>query len=132
MNVLVDTNVIVRLLVQDDLKQLGELVNLLDTGKINLVVTPFVVIESCWVLKSRYQIPSSAIAKALLAFLQSDEVMNEDSYIEEALERFAEKNVDILDAYLSVRSKSLKIPVLTWDKDFRKLDCEFYTPTELN
>lgn len=132
MNYIADTNIIVRLLVQDDAKQVGKLVELIHTGKVNLILTSHVIIETCRVLQSRYNLSNAKIASALCALLQTDEVIQADEWIEEALALYSDKNVDILDAYLAVRSKRLKTPVLSWDQDFRKLDCEWYTPSELN
>lgn len=41
--------------------------------------------------------------------------------LEDALDRFATKNVDFLDAYLAAQALAMEVPVSTFDKDFRKI-----------
>jgi len=49
-----------------------------------------------------------------------------------ALHLFERTKVDLAEIYLSERSRSLKIPMLTWSRrDFAKLQGEFYTPDQL-
>lgn len=49
----------------------------------------------------------------------------------EALRLYDEKNVDFADAILSVKLSNA-LPVLTWDKkDFKRLNCEYFSPNEL-
>ena len=63
-----DTNVLVRFLVQDDVQQ-SEIVNIIfasaETHKQPLFVTSTVVLELMWVLKSAYDIPRAVILDAL-------------------------------------------------------------------
>ncbi len=49
--------------------------------------------------------------------------------LDDALSRFASKNVDFLDAYLAAQALVLDVPVSTFDKDFRKFkDIEIEAP----
>lgn len=44
---------------------------------------------------------------------------------------YSYKNVDFADALIASKSNN-DLAVLTWDKkDFKKLECEYYTPEEL-
>ncbi|HGG58889.1 MAG TPA: PIN domain-containing protein [Gammaproteobacteria bacterium] len=64
----VDTNILVRLLVQDDEKQAARVNQLLtdaETRKQPLFVSHVVVLELIWVLGSAYEIPREEILKAL-------------------------------------------------------------------
>lgn len=55
----------------------------------------------------------------------------EEDIVIDAWRLYSEKNVDCADALLSVKSKR-NFYVLTWDKkDFQKINCEYFTPSDL-
>ncbi|MCR2805481.1 PIN domain-containing protein [Paenibacillus soyae] len=125
-----DTNIILRLLLNDDAEQTEAIVKLFEEEKITLVVTAPVVAEACWTLKAYYKFSRQEIASALLDLLDHEDISVEQALIA-AIEVHGAKNVDLVDAYLSEKAKMDKQPVLTWDKDFKKLGCEYYKPNEL-
>jgi predicted nucleic-acid-binding protein len=127
-----DTNIIIRLFTKDDDEQVNTLVELVDTGNVTLFISTIVVIESCWVLKSAYKLSNKEIGQAFLDLFDSENVQLAEPSIKEVIEVFSQYSIDVVDVYLAEKSKSINMPVLTWNsKDFRKLNCEFYKPEEL-
>ncbi|WP_077214904.1 PIN domain-containing protein [Bacillus dakarensis] len=131
---LVDTNVLVRLIAKDDKKKFQsvlQLVERVDKGEMTLIIPTITIAECCWLFESFYKLDKSIIAKYLIDILESENVEAEDKDSVEILKIYGEKNVDFADSLLSVKSSN-RIPVLTWDKkDFKKLNCEFYSPDDL-
>lgn len=131
---LVDTNVLVRLIAKDDKKKFQsvlQLVERVDKGEMTLIIPTITIAECCWFFESFYKLDKSIIAKYLIDILESENVEAEDKDSVEILKIYGEKNVDFADSLLSVKSSN-RIPVLTWDKkDFKKLNCEFYSPDDL-
>ncbi|MBL4954955.1 PIN domain-containing protein [Neobacillus sp. YIM B02564] len=130
----VDTNVLIRLIVKDNddkFRTMLELAKKVENHELSLIIPTVVIAECCWLLKSFYQLEKSLIKEYLTDILQSVNVEPEEETVIEALRLYAEKNVDFADALLSVKSSST-LPVLTWDKkDFKRLNCEYFSPTEL-
>lgn len=128
-----DTNILIRLLTRDDDEQVHQLANLIDRGSIIFYMTSIVMIETFWVLKSAYKIEKESIVKALISIIESENTeMEEQEVMLNSLHTLGKVNVDVVDIYLSEKSRQSATPVLTWNKkDFKKLSCEFYSPDEL-
>ncbi|MCM3714107.1 PIN domain-containing protein [Alkalihalobacillus oceani] len=134
---IVDTNIMIRFIVNDDdekFKQVLSVVDRVERNEMRLIVPTIVIAECCWLLKSYFKFDKSKISEFLLDILNIDNVDPEERLVKEALILFSDKNVDFADALLSVMSNSTNplTPVLTFDqKDFKKLNCEYYKPKEL-
>jgi len=128
-----DTNILIRLFVKDDDTQIEQLVQLIEQGDTTFYILSLVVIEAYWVLRKFYKFEKEAILQVFEDFVESDGVeLEEDSLMQRVLVRFREVNVDFVDVYLAEKSRSLVLPILTWNaKDFRKLSCEFYRPQDI-
>lgn len=128
---LVDTNVLIRLIVKDNfskLETLTKLIKKVENGELTLVIPTIVIAECCWLLKSFYHLEKQQISEYIINILESEHVDAEESIVIDALRLFSEKNVDFADALLSLKTK-ISFPILAWDKkDFNRLDCEHYLP----
>lgn len=131
---LVDTNVLIRLLVKDNTIKFNTIVKLVEKvekNELTLVIPTVVIAECCWLLKSFYRLEKQKITEYLLDIIEAENVEVEEDNVINALTMYSKKNVDFADALIASKSTS-KLVVLTWDKkDFKKLDCEYYTPEEL-
>ncbi len=129
-----DTNILIRLFVKDDDAQIEQLVRLIEQGDTTFYILSLVLIEAYWVLHRVYKFEKEAILKVFEDFVESDGVeLEEEILIHRTLDRFREVNVDFVDVYLAEKSRSLELSILTWNsKDFRKLECEFYRPQDLD
>lgn len=135
MKLLVDTNIIMRILAKDDVEQLRHISNMLESRKYELIITAVTITEACWILGSKngdYRLSNETIGDIFLDLLTVDNIYPEDDDIRTALHQFVKaKNVDFVDCYLSAKSNRSKTPIATYDKDFRKLGCEYYKPSDL-
>lgn len=136
---LVDTNILIRALVNDDSEQSPPSMDLLrkaDAGEYTLVISPFVLNECTWVLHSNKNIkmPRKEVADFLLTFINSKGVKCQDKEVmEEVLKLHGEKNIDFVDALLAVQGKKTATPVVTWnEKDFKRTTAEYYNPTTIS
>lgn len=118
---LADTNVFIRLFVQDDPAQAAAAVSLIErvrSGALTLVVTPIVMVEVAWVLASAYRLTNAQIRDYLFAILNTDgiEVAQAD-LISAAADLFVVHNIDFADAFNAVWSKANAVEtVYTFDQ----------------
>ena len=123
---LVDTNLIVRYLVQDHekhAKAAGKLFDACDRGDVVIVVLPGVLAECVFVLESFYEHPRGNISSALSGLISSPGVEIGEATIHlDALERYRKTKVHFVDCLLAATATAEDTPVATFDRDFRKFD----------
>ncbi len=123
---LVDTNLIVRYLVQDNekhAKAAGRLFDACDRGDVLIVVLPVVVAECVFVLESFYEHPRADIASALARLISSPGVEIRELAIHlEALNRYKRTRIHFVDCLIAATAVAENAPVATFDQDFRKFN----------
>lgn len=129
----VDANVLLRFLTgepEEMAERAARLIGRAESGEVLLVVTPLVVAEMVWVLKSFYRHALSDIARVLVPLLSADGLEVEDREIMvRALELARDENVDFVDAVLALQAARADETVCTFDEtDFRRLPAEWVTP----
>lgn len=121
---LVDTNLIVRYLVQDHEKHAraaGQLFDACDQGDLEIVVLPVVLAECVFVLESFYRHPRADIASALGRLISSPGVeISEVTVHLDALNRYKASKSHFVDCLLAATAVAKDVPVATFDQDFRK------------
>jgi predicted nucleic-acid-binding protein len=121
---LIDTNLIVRYLVQDHPKQAqaaGKLFEACDRGELVIVLLPAVLAECVFVLELFYQHPREAIASALKTFVLSPGVEIGEAAIHlDALERYRRTKLHFVNCLLAAAASAGNSPVATFDRGFRK------------
>jgi predicted nucleic-acid-binding protein len=121
---LVDTNLIVRYLVQDHDKHAraaGKLFDACDRGDVVIVVLPVVLAECVFVLESFYRHPRAAIASALGGLISSPGVeIDEVTLYLDALDRYQRTKFHVVDCLIAAAAVAKNLPVSTFDQDFRK------------
>ena len=121
---LVDTNLIVRYLVQEPVKHAkaaGKLFDACDRGDVVIVVLPPVLAECVFVLESFYEHPRGHISSALGRLISSPGVEIGGATIHlDALERYRKTKVHFVDCSLAATAAAEDTPVATFDQDFRK------------
>jgi predicted nucleic-acid-binding protein len=114
-----DTNVLVRYLAQDDAKQSGLATRLLedqltaaDRGFVSLVV----VLETVWVMESRYRADAAMVANILDDLLQAPTLEVQDAAaVVDAVQRYRKGGVDLHDCLIVALAATRKARVLTFD-----------------
>lgn len=122
--ILIDTNLIVRYLVQDNEKQAriaGRFFEACDRGELTIVILPVVLAECVFVLESFYAHPRPAIASALSALISSARIQIDSPAIHrDALDRFRKTKAHFVDCVIAANSAADNIAVASFDRDFRK------------
>ncbi len=120
---LVDTNLIVRYLVQDHekhAKAAGKLFDACDRGAVVIVVLPAVLAECVFVLESFYEHPRGDIASALGRLISSPGVEIDAAIHLDALDRYRKTKVHFVDCLIAATAATEDMSVASFDQDFRK------------
>jgi predicted nucleic-acid-binding protein len=107
----VDTNVIVRFLVRDDEAQFERARKLIKrevaAGR-RIFVSQLVLLETEWVLRSRYSLSKNQIIAAISGLLDAADVQFEDEpTIEESLFNWKDTTADFADCLIGARNRRL-------------------------
>jgi len=121
---IVDTNLIVRHLVQDHekhAKAAAKLFDACDRGEIELVVLASVLAECVFVLESFYKHPRVEIAKVLSALIATPGIEMQQRAIHlDALSRYGATRVHFVDCIIAATAVAEDVAVATFDQDSRK------------
>ena len=121
-----DTNVLVRFLVADDPAQFERAKQLIRRESANdepVFISLLVLLETEWVLRSRYALNKADILTALSGLVQSTELQFEDeACIDEALFAWNESNADFADCLIATRHRTLGCrATATFDEKAKRL-----------
>jgi len=121
---LVDTNLIVRYLVQDHVKHAkaaGKLFDACDRGEVVIVVLSAVLAECVFVLESFYERPRGDIASVLGRLISSPGVEIGAAAIHlDALDRYRKTKLHFVDCLIAATAAAGNMPVASFDQDFQK------------
>jgi len=119
--VLLDTNVVVRFLTRDNEEYFLKSVAIfqeIEEGKIEAMLMDFIVAEIVYVLHRIYKHNKKEIATTLKKLLLYEHLYTENKLITfEALEIYAEKNIDFADAVLCAKQRLEGFEIISFDKD---------------
>lgn len=121
---LIDTNVILRYLLGDH-KEFSPKAKAfmldLSNGVKKAEILDVVIVECIYVMEKYYNIPKIEIVEKLSGILNFSGIVNPDrSGILQALLKYENSNIDIVDCILAARSSPEKV-VLSFDKDMKTL-----------
>lgn len=107
-----DTNVLVRFLVRDDELQFARARRLIQQGaarRESVLISLLVLLETEWVLRSRYALAKSEIAAAFSALLETSELLFEDeASVEQALYSWKESTAQFADCLIGAHNWALE------------------------
>ena len=124
----VDTNVFLRFLTNDDAakaRRAEALFKKAVAGEVALETSLLVVAELVWTLESFYGLARDDVAEKIGKILNTPNLYCDDrSRILEALDLYADKNVDFIDAYHGVALRDRDaVTVVTYDrKHFKRME----------
>lgn len=107
----IDTNVLVRFLVRDDEAQFEKARKLIKrevAAGSGVFVNQLVLLETEWVLRSRYSLPKNLIIEAISGLLDASDVRFEDEpAVEEALFIWKDASADFADCLIGAKNRRL-------------------------
>ena len=107
----IDTNVLVRFLVRDDearFEKARKLIKREVAAGRRVFVSQLVLLETAWVLRSRYGLPKNLIIEAISGLLDASDVGFEDEpAIEEALFIWKDTSANFADCLLGAQNRRL-------------------------
>ena len=107
----IDTNILVRFLVQDDEAQFEKARKLIKrevSAGSRVFVNQLVLMETEWVLRSRYSVPKNQLIKTISGLLDANDVQFEDEpAIEEAIFIWKESTADFADCLIGAKNRRL-------------------------
>lgn len=126
--VVIDTNLLVRYLINDDQKKAAAVDNLLDkaiNGEVKIIVPSVVIAELVWVLESFYQLKPDAILELVEGIVNTSGLdVTDKSTVISALRLYKNRNIDFIDAWIIEFAKERDIKTIyTFDKKhFRDIE----------
>ena len=115
--ILVDTNVVLRYLLNDDPKQSMQAKKAIEIGAL---ILPEVLVETAYVLKSIYHVDRQNIAAKLMTLLNEVEVERKAVMVH-AVEIYADSNMDFMDCILVAYYDIENIRVFTFDPQLNRI-----------
>lgn len=130
----IDANVLLRFLTGEPegmADNAARLMRRAEEGEVLLILSPLVVAEIVWVLKSFYRRSAAEIAQVLVPLLSADGLEVKDREIMVgALELARDKNVDFVDAVIALEAVRGNEVVCSFDEtDFRRLPAIWVSPS---
>jgi predicted nucleic-acid-binding protein len=117
---IIDANVVLRYLLNDDPKQSPEAVELFEGAPGgSLYLSVIILAEVTWTLTSHFAVPRDEICASIQRVLALPSV-SVDPVAFDAVARYAKTNVDFTDCALAAAGAVSGLPLVTYDKDFRK------------
>jgi predicted nucleic-acid-binding protein len=124
-----DTNALVRLLVEDDAQQakiIQQVVSFAEQKSITVLVLPEVLLETVWVLESVYGIEQAEIVKFLDVLLATLTFSLPDASMVRSAVRRYQQGLDFADALITSQAKKEKAQALfSFDKSLSRRFPEF-------
>ena len=118
--IIVDTNIILRYLLQDNEELSQKAIDIIDNNEI--FIPTEVIVEASYVLRKVYNVEKEKIYEAIKLLLNMEDVkfQNKET-IEVAFKIYSEKNFDIVDCMLFAYDRNEKYDIKTFDKKLEKL-----------
>lgn len=116
-----DTNILVRWLVDDDARQSARVARLFDEARLRaeaLFIPTSVLLELEWVLRSGYGFDKPSLIKAFNALLEAQEIdFENEALLEQSLQLYREGNADFADClHAGACASAKRAPLLTFDR----------------
>lgn len=118
--IIVDTNVILRYLLQDNEELSSKAIEIIDNNEI--FIPTEVIVEVSYVLKKVYNVEKDKIFETIKLLLDMENIkFKNKKTIEVAFKIYSEKNLDIVDCILYAYNKVEKFEIKSFDKKLCKI-----------
>ncbi len=119
---LLDTNLILRFLLKDNLEQFQAVKSLLENPQEHLYLTDMVVAEVIWVLTSFYKFSQKDVSEKIYNLLSLNSIYSNKNLLIRALFFYQNFDIDFIDAYLASYCEQEKLEgIYSFDKGLDKI-----------
>ena len=118
---LIDTNLIIRFLVNDDPTKVLKVEKLLKDRANKNVLLDTIIAEIIWVLTSYYTLDKSNIVEKVRALIHVETIECNAFLISRALTLWEENNMSYVDAYLVAVAQLGNMDLYSYDQKFRSI-----------
>jgi predicted nucleic-acid-binding protein len=122
--VLLDTNVIIRYLLEEETehgKSARDIFNKIESGVIKAIILDAVFTECVYILEKVYKVPKSLIAENLTGLLQYKGLnMDNKAELIRSLEYYHDTNLHIVDCLLAANAQAHDIELFSFDAELLK------------
>ncbi len=113
---LLDTNLIIRFLVNDDSIKVSKIEKLLKDKSNTNILLDTVIAEIIWVLNSYYALSKEDIIEKIAALIHIETIECNSVLVNRALSMWRENNISFIDAYLASISELGNITLYSYDQ----------------
>jgi len=113
---IIDTNLVLRFLVNDDPQKVKRVEKLLQNKRDQNILLDTVVAEIVWVLQSYYSLEKLEIIEKIRALIHIDSIDCNTGIIDRALTLWKNNAIAYIDAYLVATAEHKNMPLYTYDK----------------
>ena len=118
---LIDTNLIIRFLVNDNPQKVSKVEKLLkDKGNTNILLDT-IVAEIIWVLSSYYSLNKKEIIDKVRALIHVETIECNAFFLDRSLTLWAENNISYIDAYLVTIAELGNMTLYSYDKKLKSV-----------
>lgn len=118
---LIDTNLIIRFLVNDNPPKVARVEKLLKDKNNSNILLDTVVAEIIWVLSSYYHLSKQDVVEKIKALIHVDTIECNAFLLNRSLTLWQDYNISYIDAYLAAVAELGKITLYSYDKSFNLL-----------
>ena len=118
---LIDTNLIIRFLVNDNPSKTSRVEKLLKDNNNQNILLDTVVAEIIWVLSSYYNLKKSEIVEKIKALIHVDTIECNAFLINRALSLWQENNISYIDSYLIAIGELGNMTIYSYDQKFKSI-----------
>ena len=119
---LIDTNLIIRFLVNDDLQKAARVKKILQESKVANILPDLVIAEIIWVLSSYYELEKASIINKIRALIHVKTIECNKTLMDQSLTNWEKYNISFVDAYLVSVAKLKGLNIYSYDFKFDKVD----------
>src|SRR3989344_9658979 len=112
---IIDTNLIIRFLVNDDPQKAARVKKVLQESKTANVLPDLVIAEIIWVLSSYYELDKVSIISKIRALIHVKTVDCNKALLDQALANWEKYNISFVDAYLVSVAKLKSLNIYSYD-----------------
>lgn len=118
---LIDTNLIIRFLVNDDLQKAARVKEILSNNRATNVLPDLVIAEIIWVLSSYYELEKASIIEKIRALIHVSTIDCNKTLLDQSLTNWENYNISFVDSYLAAMAELKGLNIFSYDVKFDKV-----------